>query len=302
MSTPFFRCETPKSYAARRGCNETAADTTACPLIVSGENAPGVLILGFVVIDGPRLNLHPPRRQHLNPNMTHWNRFPVVLFFVCIGPALSSDAVVAEDTVSVEIQTSAGLIEAELFPDKAPASVANFVRYAKDGFYDGTVFHRVIEGFMIQGGGRDKELKKKATRDPIKNEAGNGLTNDTYTLAMARTRAPDSATSQFFINTVDNESLNRPNPDGYGYAVFGRVTGGKEVVEKIEGVEVQAVPDPDFPAALMQSVPVEPVIIQSVKVVETAATENGDSEAAAESVAGEKAEDATVETAEAAAE
>ena len=133
---------------------------------------------------------------------------------------------------NVVIQTSMGSIQVELFADRAPLSVANFLQYARDGHFAGTVFHRVIPGFMIQGGGFDAALNQKPTRDEIKNEADNGLKNDKGTLAMARTSVVDSATSQFFINLSDNDFLNHGGRD-FGYAVFGRVTGGLDVVDAI---------------------------------------------------------------------
>ena len=139
-------------------------------------------------------------------------------------------------TKTVELQTSAGAIRVELDDAKAPGSVENFLAYVHAGHYDGTVFHRVIKGFMIQGGGMDSEMKQKATRAPILNEAHNGLKNDRYTLAMARTSDPHSATAQFFINTADNAFLNfrAENAQGWGYAVFGKVVSGSEVVDRIE--------------------------------------------------------------------
>ncbi len=141
-------------------------------------------------------------------------------------------------TKSVEMTTSLGTIRIELDDAKAPASVENFLAYVRSGHFDGTVFHRVIKGFMIQGGGFAPGMQQKPTREPIANEAGNGLKNQKYTLAMARTNAPHSATAQFFINTVDNEFLNfkSESPQGWGYAVFGRVTTGTEVVDAIEKV------------------------------------------------------------------
>jgi peptidyl-prolyl cis-trans isomerase B (cyclophilin B) len=141
-------------------------------------------------------------------------------------------------TKSVEMTTSLGTIRIELDDAKAPASVENFLAYVRSGHYDGTVFHRVIKGFMIQGGGFAPGMQQKPTREPIANEAGNGLKNMKYTLAMARTNAPHSATAQFFINTVDNDFLNfkSESPQGWGYAVFGRVTSGTEVVDAIEKV------------------------------------------------------------------
>ena len=159
----------------------------------------------------------------------------------------------------VEIQTNQGKIVAELYADKAPKSTANFVQYANDGFYDGTVFHRVIDGFMIQGGGFTQDMTQKATRAPIENEAKNGLKNTVGTLAMARTNAPHSATAQFFINLVDNAPLDYPSFDGWGYAVFGKVTQGMDVVQKIAKVQTGN-------KGPHQNVPMQPVVIQSVKV------------------------------------
>lgn len=165
----------------------------------------------------------------------------------------------AGQTVPVVIETSMGTIELELYPDKAPVTVENFVIYAKKGHYDGTIFHRVIPGFMIQGGGFTADLKEKPTGSPIKNEGGNGLKNDRGTVAMARTPDPDSATAQFFINVVDNAGLNRDqSPDGAGYAVFGKVTKGMDVVDKIVAV-------PTGSKNGMDDVPVDPVTIRSVK-------------------------------------
>ncbi len=139
---------------------------------------------------------------------------------------------------TVELQTSAGTIRIELDDVKAPKCAANFLSYVNAGHYDGTVFHRVIKGFMVQGGGMDAEMKQKPTQAPIENEANNGLLNDKYTLAMARTNDPHSATAQFFINTNDNGFLNHkaPNASGWGYAVFGKVVAGQDVVDKIERV------------------------------------------------------------------
>ncbi len=140
---------------------------------------------------------------------------------------------------NVELHTTAGVIRLELDDEKAPATVANFLEYVRAGHYDGTVFHRVIKGFMIQGGGFEPGLKQKPTRDPIQNEANNGLTNDRYTIAMARTSAPHSASAQFFINGTDNDFLNfkSESPSGWGYAVFGKVTEGTDVVDQIEKVK-----------------------------------------------------------------
>jgi peptidyl-prolyl cis-trans isomerase A (cyclophilin A) len=147
----------------------------------------------------------------------------------------------------------------ELAPDKAPKTVENFLQYVRDRHYDGTVFHRVIDGFMIQGGGFTPELKQKPTRAPIPLEASNGLKNDKYTIAMARTANPNSATSQFFINVKDNAMLDAPNPDGHGYTVFGKVVAGTEVVDKIRAVRTGN-------KGGMQDVPLESVTIQSATV------------------------------------
>lgn len=163
----------------------------------------------------------------------------------------------------VKLETSMGDITLELYPDKAPATVTNFVEYVNAGFYNGTIFHRVINGFMIQGGGLDAQLNKKPTRAPIKNEANNGLTNDAYTIAMARTGDPDSATAQFFINVVNNAALNHtaPTPRGWGYAVFGKVIKGREVVDKIKAV-------PTTTQGIYENVPATPVTIIKATVVQ----------------------------------
>ena len=138
----------------------------------------------------------------------------------------------------IKLHTSLGVIGLELDAQKAPASAANFLEYAKSGHYDNTIFHRVIDGFMIQGGGFEPGMKQKATRAPIQNEATNGLKNDRYTVAMARTADPHSATAQFFINVADNGFLNHtaPNAQGWGYCVFGKVVEGTDVVDRIKGV------------------------------------------------------------------
>jgi len=160
----------------------------------------------------------------------------------------------------VKLATSAGDIVVELDAAKAPKSVENFLQYVKDKHYDGTVFHRVIDGFMIQGGGFTADLQQKPTRAPIPLEASNGLKNDKYTIAMARTGNPNSATSQFFINVKNNDSLNAPNPDGYGYTVFGKVVAGTDVVDKIRAVATGN-------KGGMQNVPLEAVTIKSATLV-----------------------------------
>ena len=162
----------------------------------------------------------------------------------------------------VKLHTTLGIITLELDQQKAPDTVSNFLQYAKDGHYDNTIFHRVIDGFMIQGGGFEPGMKQKPTRGPVKNEADNKLKNDSYTVAMARTPDPHSATAQFFINVSDNGFLNHkaPTPDGWGYCVFGRVTEGTEVVDKIRKVKTGN-------RGGHQDVPVDDVVIQKAEVV-----------------------------------
>ena len=162
----------------------------------------------------------------------------------------------------VKLHTSKGVITLELDAEKAPITTENFLQYVRDGFYDGTIFHRIIDGFMIQGGGFEPGMSQKPTRAPIKNEAANGLKNDTYTIAMARTSVPDSATAQFFINVANNSFLNHtaPTPQGYGYAVFGKVTEGKEVVDIIKKIRTGS-------RAGHQDVPMEDIIITKAEIV-----------------------------------
>ena len=167
----------------------------------------------------------------------------------------------AQDVTEAVMKTSKGEIRLELYPDKAPATVANFVAYAKDGFYDGTIFHRVIGNFMIQGGGFTPDMQRKGTREPITNESNNGLSNRRGTIAMARLPQPHSATSQFFINVQNNMNLDHKGDDGWGYAVFGRVSEGMDVVDDIRFVQTAI-------KAPFRDVPVEPVIIESVTIVE----------------------------------
>lgn len=161
----------------------------------------------------------------------------------------------------VKLHTNFGDITLELDAEKAPKTVANFLQYAEKGFYDGTIFHRVIDGFMIQGGGFMSGLIQKETMAEIENEAANGLKNETYTIAMARTPNPHSASSQFFINTANNSFLNHtaPTPQGFGYCVFGKVTAGKEVVDRIGKVKTGS-------QSGYQDVPLEDVVIESVEV------------------------------------
>ena len=167
----------------------------------------------------------------------------------------------AQEAPKVKLATSMGDIVVQLNPEKAPKTVANFLQYVREKHYNGTIFHRVIDGFMIQGGGFTPDMAQKPMRAPIPLEAGNGLKNDKYTLAMARTGAPDSATAQFFINVKDNAMLNAPQPDGHGYAVFGKVVEGTDVVDKIRAVATSN-------KGPYQNVPNTPVTINSATVVE----------------------------------
>ena len=162
----------------------------------------------------------------------------------------------------VKLQTNMGDIVLELDAEKAPVTVANFLEYVNSGFYNGVIFHRVIDGFMIQGGGMEPDMNQKETNDPIQNEADNGLSNDAYTIAMARTPNPHSASSQFFINVNDNDFLNYSSstPQGWGYCVFGKVVEGQDVVDKIKQVKTGN-------KAGHQDVPVEDVIIESAQVI-----------------------------------
>ena len=166
----------------------------------------------------------------------------------------------------IELKTNMGSIVLELDSEKAPLTVANFLQYVKDGQYDGTIFHRVIPGFMIQGGGLGADFGEKRTRKPVRNEAANGLKNTVGTIAMARTADPHSATAQFFINVADNDFLNFrfPTQEGYGYTVFGKVVKGMDVVDRI--VKLPTGPGP----APHANVPRKPVIIESARLVETA--------------------------------
>jgi peptidyl-prolyl cis-trans isomerase A (cyclophilin A)/peptidyl-prolyl cis-trans isomerase B (cyclophilin B) len=166
----------------------------------------------------------------------------------------------AADNPKVSLKTNMGEIVLELYPEKAPKSVENFLQYVKSGHYNGTVFHRVISDFMIQGGGFDKDMQQKPTRPPIENEAKNGLKNEPYSVAMARTSAPHSASAQFFINVKNNSFLDYPGQDGWGYAVFGKVTKGTDVVDKIKAVQTTN-------SGMHQNVPAKPVVIESASVV-----------------------------------
>ena len=183
------------------------------------------------------------------------------LMAMMMGLAAGVAVAQTNKVVNATVKTSLGTIELALDAEKAPLTVSNFVGYAKSGHYDGTVFHRVIDGFMIQGGGFTKAMEQKPTRPPIKNEAANGLKNKRYSVAMARTGIVDSATCQFFINVRDNAFLDyrSPDPRGFGYAVFGTVTKGTDVVDKIAKVKTGNV-------GYFSDVPIEPVVIEKVTV------------------------------------
>jgi len=172
--------------------------------------------------------------------------------------AQAADAAAAQP--KVEFTTTLGKFVVQLDPARAPKTVANFLDYVKSGFYKGTIFHRVIPGFMVQGGGFTPDMKQKPTRAPIALESQNGLRNLRGTIAMARTSDPNSATSQFFVNVVDNASLDYPKPDGYGYAVFGKVISGMDVIDKIVAVPTKS-------EGPFQNVPIKPVVIEDAKLL-----------------------------------
>jgi cyclophilin family peptidyl-prolyl cis-trans isomerase len=193
--------------------------------------------------------------------MTHLIR-QLLTVSLLLSATMGSLAMAENENPKVTIETSKGAIVVELFADKAPDTVANFMEYVNDGFFDGTIFHRVIPGFMIQGGGFTADMSQKPTRDPIRNEANNGLSNEVGTLAMARTPNPHSATAQFFINVKHNRFLDfqAETQQGWGYAVFGKVVEGMDVVSAIENV-------PTGNQGMHQDVPVEPVIMTRVTPV-----------------------------------
>jgi len=185
-----------------------------------------------------------------------------IVCLLLLGLCLAGSALAADKNPTLVLETSLGNVKVELFQKEAPISVKNFLDYAKSGFYDGTIFHRVIPGFMIQGGGFTKDMTVKPANAQIKNEAANGLKNERGTLAMARTMVVDSASSQFFINVANNEFLNHREggPAAYGYAVFGKVISGMDVVDKIAATQTGRQQG-------FSDVPVTPVVIKAVKVV-----------------------------------
>lgn len=193
--------------------------------------------------------------MHKRTPMAFRRRITVALTALSLGASLWPGLSLAQGSTSrVRLNTSMGDIVLELDAAKAPKTVENFLQYVKDKHYDGTIFHRVIDGFMIQGGGFTADMTQKPTRTAIALEAGNGLKNDRGTIAMARTSNPNSATTQFFINVVDNAMLNAPKPDGYGYAVFGKVVAGMDVVDRIKAAPVGN-------KGMHQNVPTMPVTI-----------------------------------------
>lgn len=185
------------------------------------------------------------------------------LAFFCILAVASLAQAAANEKPEVKLETNYGDIVVQLDAKKAPITVANFIQYVKSGHYDNTIFHRVIKDFMIQGGGLTSDMKEKRAQAPIKNEANNGLKNRKYTIAMARTNDPNSATSQFFINTKDNSFLDFKGPENWGYAVFGKVIKGQDVVDKIEAVKTGV-------KSRYEDVPLEPIVIKKAEVIEPA--------------------------------
>ncbi|MBN2690411.1 MAG: peptidyl-prolyl cis-trans isomerase [Burkholderiaceae bacterium] len=202
----------------------------------------------------PLSSLWKTLRQHIAPVIAALS----LVSAAALPAAQAADAPGAQP--KVEFVTTMGKFVVQLDPARAPKTVTNFLDYVKSGFYKGTIFHRVIPGFMVQGGGFTPDMKQKPTREPIPLESQNGLRNLRGTIAMARTANPNSATSQFFVNVADNASLDYPKPDGYGYAVFGKVISGMDVIDKIVAV-------PTKNEGPFQNVPVKPIVIEDAKVL-----------------------------------
>lgn len=253
---PGAACENEKGRASFRTTGRLGSvfPSRAHPYVLEHEFAP----------QGPHFNATTPNFEETPYHHGHTTMkklFLSLALFLCAGLCLSGNAL-ADGAPIVEIDTTLGTIKVRLEPRKAPVTTQNFLDYVDAGFYDGTIFHRVIKGFMIQGGGYDKDMKERPTRAPIKNEASNQLRNRKYTIAMARTSAPDSATAQFFINVENNRFLDPDEAqDGVGYAVFGEVIQGKEVVDKIAGVPTSN------SHRIFKDKPVEDVTILSARVV-----------------------------------
>ncbi len=197
------------------------------------------------------------------------NQLACLAMSVCFAMT-AAQSVSAADSPRVKIDTSMGEIVVELNAEKAPGTVENFLKYVEKKSYDGTIFHRVKKDFMIQGGGFDVKMKEREKFAPIRNEATNGLKNAEYTIAMARTSDPHSATNQFFINSSPEASFldARPAEGNAGYAVFGKVIEGQKVVDKIESVKTKAIPNPRATYTLMRDVPAEPVVIKSIRLID----------------------------------
>jgi peptidyl-prolyl cis-trans isomerase B (cyclophilin B) len=264
-------------FPSRTAVGEEPGETLLAP---GGGKGPRALIRyrpGFDSLNSApydfaeaRLNclLEETSRMHPTSN-SRPVRFLVLFSIIAFGFGLTSGSLLAQDesaagTAVVEMTTNYGKIKIELNREKAPETVENFLKYARDGFYENTVFHRVIKDFMIQGGGFDVDLNKKPTRLPVNNEADNGLSNQRGTIAMARTQDPHSATAQFFISTVDNSQMldhTKKTPTGWGYAVFGKVISGMEVVDAIAAVATA-------PKGPHGDVPVETVLIEKVEILE----------------------------------
>lgn len=247
----FFRCGSGSTIAVERALCDSART----------PELPKSLVIVNAAFNGlPRVTLMKSMTRLPFASLT---LATVLAAGTATGETATVNAAEPTKTVDVLIKTNHGDITLELNAQKAPNTVANFLEYVEADFYDGTIFHRVIDGFMIQGGGFTGDYQQKTTRNPVDNEADNGLTNDAGTIAMARTQDPHSATAQFFINVADNEFLNFKSPDvrGWGYAVFGRVTDGMEVVNAIKAVPVGAA------GPFGQDAPQEQVIINSIDLV-----------------------------------